>query len=229
MNYSTIKKTAIAASLVAALGYTEVQAQTPTVFGGRSQYRTWSIGLQGGITTPNVIIGGQNAFGQKVGYFQNKVGEYYGLTIRKQFSHLFGLELEGNRGKIKTYNHDLAGAELGSGGGSGFGTTLTPTDDAKSAVTSVNWAASLNGVFQLGTIDFLRRENAVNFYAKVGLGAFAFNPVQYSGSNFDGTVVYNNKGNWGEEIFGDREKVGDRDYRLGMYVPVGVGAKFKLF
>lgn len=215
MNYSTIKKTAIAASLVAALGYTEVQAQTPTVFGGRSQYRTWSIGLQGGITTPNVIIGGQNAFGQKVGYFQNKVGEYYGLTIRKQFSHLFGLELEGNRGKIKTYNHDLSGpASEGPHG-------------ASSAITTVNWAGSLNGVFQLGTIDFLRRENAVNFYAKVGLGAFAFNPVQYSDNEFN-TVVYDNKGKWGDKLFGDRDAVGDRDYRLGMYVPVGVGAKFKL-
>ncbi|HLR49401.1 MAG TPA: hypothetical protein VK076_02385, partial [Candidatus Sphingobacterium stercoripullorum] len=103
MNYSTIKKTAVAASLVAAIGFADVaQAQSPTVFGGRSQYRTWSIGLQGGVTTPNVVIGGQNGFGQKVGYFQNKVGEYYGLTVRKQFSHLFGLELEANRGKIKT-------------------------------------------------------------------------------------------------------------------------------
>ena len=229
MNYSTIKKTAVAASLVAALGFAETaQAQTPTVFGGRSQYRTWSIGLQGGITTPNVLIGGQNAFGQKVGYFQNKVGEYYGLTIRKQFSHLFGLELEGNRGKIKTYNHELAGAELGSGGGSGFGSALNPTNNAKSAVTSVNWAASLNGVFQLGTIDFLRRENAVNFYAKVGLGVLAYNPVQYANNDFTGAVVYNNEGNWGDEIFGDRQTVGDRDNRLGMYVPVGVGAKFKL-
>ncbi|MGO1648726.1 MAG: OmpA family protein, partial [Sphingobacterium sp.] len=113
MNYSTIKKTAVAASLVAALGFAETaQAQTPTVFGGRSQYRTWSIGVQGGITTPNTILGGSNPFGQKVGYFQNKVGEYYGLTVRKQFSHLFGLELEGNRGKIKTYNHDVSGPAL---------------------------------------------------------------------------------------------------------------------
>src|SRR5690606_36614487 len=182
---------------------------------GRGQYRTWSIGVQGGITTPNVLIGGNNAFGQKVGYFQNKVGEYYGLTVRKQFSHLFGLELEGNRGKIKTYNHDLSGpASEGPHG-------------ASSAITTVNWAGSLNGVFQLGTIDFLRRENAVNFYAKVGLGALAFNPVQYSDNEFN-TVVYDNKGNWGDELFGDREAVGDRDYRLGMYVPVGVGAKFKL-
>ncbi len=217
MNYSTIKKTAVAASLVAALGFAETaQAQTPTVFGGRSQYRTWSIGVQGGITTPNTIIGGNNAFGQKVGYFQNKVGEYYGLTVRKQFSHLFGLEVEANRGKIKTYNHNVSGPALENAGG------------ATSAVTDVNWAASLNGVFQLGTIDFLRRENAVNFYAKVGLGALAYNPVQYAKNDFTGTVVYDNKGKVGEDVFGDREFKGDRDYRLGMIVPVGVGAKFKL-
>ena len=217
MNYSTIKKTAVAASLVAAIGFADVaEAQTPTVFGGRSQYRTWSIGLQGGITTPNTVIGGQNAFGQKVGYFQNKVGEYYGLTIRKQFSHLFGLELEGNRGKIKTFNHDLSGPAKENSLG------------ATSAETEVNWAGSLNGVFQLGTVDFLRRKNSVNFYAKVGLGVLAYNPVQYANNDFTGTEVYNNKGNWGEELFGDREKVGDRDFRLGMYVPVGVGAKFKL-
>src|SRR5690606_25143119 len=219
-------KTAIAAPLVAAIGSAENPQAQAQVFGGRSQYRTWSIGVQDGITTPKVIIGGQNAFGKKVGYFQNKVGEYYGLTVRKQFSHLFGLELEGNRGRIKTYNHDLyvndatgAGFEVGSGDGSG---------QANSAVTTVNWSGSLNGVFQLGTIDFLRRENAVNFYAKVGLGVMAFNPVQYDNNTFDGAVVFDNKGNWGDEIFGDREPVGDRDYRLGMYVPVGVGAKFKL-
>ena len=218
MNYSTIKKTAVAASLVAALGYADVaQAQTPTVFGGRSQYRTWSIGLQGGITTPNAIVGGSNAFGDRVGLFQNKVGEYYGLTVRKQFSHLFGLELEGNRGSIKTYNHEVANPAREE---NNLG--------ALSAKTAVNWAASVNGVFQLGTIDFLRRENAVNFYAKVGLGVLANNPVQYANNEFGGGEVFNNKGSWGQEIFGDREITGDRDYKLTAYVPVGVGVKFKL-
>ncbi|MEN5233335.1 OmpA family protein [Sphingobacterium faecium] len=215
MNYSTIKKTAVAASLVAALGFADV-AQAQTVFGGRSQYRTWSIGVQGGITTPNVLIGGSNNFGQKVGYFQNKVGEYYGLTVRKQFSHLFGLELEGNRGSIKTYNHDVSGPKAENALG------------AQSAKTDVNWAASLNGVFQLGTIDFLRRENSVNFYAKVGLGVLANNPVQFKNNEFGGGEVYNNEGKWGSEIFGDRENTGDRDFKLSAYVPVGVGAKFKL-
>ncbi|MCW2261899.1 MULTISPECIES: OmpA family protein [Sphingobacterium] len=215
MNYSTIKKTAVAASLVAALGFADV-AQAQTVFGGRSQYRTWSIGVQGGITTPNALVGGSNNFGQKVGYFQNKVGEYYGLTVRKQFSHLFGLELEGNRGKVKTFNKNNA-----------VESTKWLSGGAKSAETEVNWAASLNGVFQLGTIDFLRRENSVNFYAKVGLGVMASNPVQFANNDFTG-AEYSNKGKWGEEIFGDREKVGDRDFKLSAYVPVGVGAKFKL-
>ncbi len=216
MNYSTIKKTAVAATLVAALGFAGT-AQAQQVFGGRSQYRTWSIGVQGGITTPNNVIGGGNAFGQKVGYFQNKVGEYYGLTVRKQFSHLFGLEVEANRGKIKTYNHDLSGPAIENSRG------------ARSVETSVNWAASLNGVFQLGTIDFLRRENAVNFYAKVGLGAMAYNPVQYANNDFSGTVVYDNSGKWGEGIIGDRDKNDDgRDNKLTAFVPVGVGAKFKL-
>ncbi|MDR0264386.1 MAG: OmpA family protein [Sphingobacterium sp.] len=220
MNYSTIKKTAVAATLVAALGFAGT-AQAQQVFGGRSQYRTWSIGVQGGITTPNAVIGGNNNFGQKVGYFQNKVGEYYGLTVRKQFSHLFGLEVEANRGKIKTYNHDQSGPAFEAGSGSNLGR-------AQSAETKVNWAASLNGVFQLGTIDFLRRENSVNFYAKVGIGAFAYNPTQFSNNDFGGTVVYDQK--WGEDILGDRSPSNprDKDYRLGMIVPVGVGAKFKL-
>ena len=217
MNYSTIKKTAVAASLVAALGFAEhAQAQTPTVFGGRSQYRTWSIGVQGGITAPGVLTGGSNPFGQKVGYFQNKVGEYYGLTVRKQFSHLFGLELEGNRGRIKTYNHNVSGPATENSLG------------ARSAEVDVNWAASLNGVFQLGTIDFLRRENAVNFYAKVGFGVMASNPVQFANNDFTGSEVYNQKGQWGEEIFGDREATGDRDYKLSGFIPVGLGVKFKL-
>lgn len=216
MNYSTIKKTAVAASLVAALGFAETaQAQDSQVFGGRSQYRTWSIGVQGGIATPGVITGGTNAFGQKVGVFKHKVGEYYGLTVRKQFSHLFGLELEGNRGRIKAYNNDVQGAKIENAQG------------AQSVISTIPWAGSLNGVFQFGTVDFLRRENALNFYAKVGFGVLANNPVQYTNNDFTGTEVNNYSGNWGENPF-SRERQGDRDYKLTTYVPVGVGVKFKL-
>ena len=221
MNYSTIK-TAVACALVAAFGLTEtVQAQEPTVFGGRSQYRTWSIGVNGGFTTPSVLIGGSNAFGQKVGYGQYKLREYYGLTVRKQLSSWFGIEGAINRGRIFAHNENGLKTYIDAG---------WPNVDPngyESAETSVQYAMSLNGVFQLATIDFLRRENAVNFYASVGYGVLAANPVLYTdadGSNgaWDASDAY------GEGTWGDRDSKTDRKYRREAYIPVGVGVKFKL-
>ncbi|MEC3880631.1 OmpA family protein [Parapedobacter sp. 10938] len=223
MNYSTIK-TAVACSLVAAFGLTDtVQAQEPTVFGGRSQYRTWSIGVNGGFTTPSVIIGGSNAFNQKVGFGEYKLREYYGITVRKQLSSWFGLEAAANRGRIFTYNNNGVGntySFAAANGTSGAG-------PFQSAETSVQYAASLNGVFQLATIDFLRRENVVNFYASVGYGLIAFNPVGYTDA--DGSSgAWDNTGAWGEEFPGERTGAHDRDFKRETYIPVGVGVKFKL-
>ncbi len=218
MNYSTIK-TAVACSLVAVFGATEVaQAQEPAVFGGRSQYRTWSIGVNGGFTTPSVLVGGSNAFSQKVGFGEYKLREYYGLTVRKQFSNWFGLEAAANRGRIFAHNNN--GLET-------YIDQAYSTNAFQSAETSVQYAASLNGVFQLATIDFLRRENAVNFYASVGYGVMAFNPVLYTDA--DGSAgAWDNKGNWGEEFPGERAEVHSRDFKREAYIPVGVGFKFKL-
>src|SRR5690606_15318906 len=220
MNYSTIK-TAVACSLVAAFGLTDTaQAQEPTVFGGRSQYRTWSIGVNGGFTTPAVLVGGSNAFGQKVGFGQYKLREYYGLTIRKQLSSWFGLEAAANRGRIFAHNEQGLKTYIQNGwgaDGTGF----------ESAETSVQYALSLNGVFQLATIDFLRRENAVNFYASVGYGVLAANPVLYPDADGSGTA-WDAQGTYGEGSWGDRELSADRDYRREAYIPVGVGVKFKL-
>jgi OOP family OmpA-OmpF porin len=223
MNYSTIK-TAVACSLVAVLGLTDtVQAQEPTVFGGRSQYRTWTIGVNGGITTPSVIIGGSNAFGQKVGFGQYKLREYYGITVRKQMSSWFGIEGAINRGRIFAHNEKGLKTFIEPG-------WTNPTPNAagyESAETSVQYAASLNGVFQLATIDFLRRENAVNFYASVGYGLMAFNPVLYTDK--DGTQgAWDASDSYGENSWGERDLTADRSFRREAYIPVGVGVKFRL-
>ena len=216
MNYSTIK-TAIACSLVAALGFAETaQAQEPTVFGGRSQYRTWTIGVNGGFTSPAVLVGGSNSFGKEVGFFDYKIREYYGISLRKQFSSWFGLEGAINRGRIFAHNEN------------GLKTTTDlwngmSTNQYESAETSIQYNASLNGVFQLATIDFLRRENAVNFYASVGLGLMAYNPVLYTDADAS-QGEWDNKGNWGQ----DSENTGDNDFKKATNIPVGVGVKFKL-
>ena len=57
MNYSTFKKS-VALSLVSLVAVGAANAQTtPTpakVFGGSGQYNTWSIGINAGVTAPNV-------------------------------------------------------------------------------------------------------------------------------------------------------------------------------
>lgn len=223
MNYSTIKK-AVACSLVASLGVAGVaQAQDAKVFGGRSQYRTWSIGINGGITSPNVIVGGSNAFGNKVGFFEHPVREYYGLNVRKQFSSWFGLQFDANRGRIFAHNSVPTGTDfLPDYSGTGGPGRL----QVESAETSVEYAFSLNGVFQLATIDFLRRENSVNFYASAGIGVLGFNAVGYANNDGTGTS-WNNSGNWGESAT-DRELQGDRSNVHETFIPVGLGLKFKL-
>ncbi|WP_353184344.1 OmpA family protein, partial [Parapedobacter lycopersici] len=181
--------------------------------------RTWTIGVNGGFTTPSVLVGGSNSFGKEVGFGEYKLREYYGISLRKQFSSWFGLEGNINRGRIFAHNEE------------GLKTTIDPWNapglpanlDYESAETSVQYSASLNGVFQLATIDFLRRENAVNFYASVGLGLLAYNPVLYTDAD-GSTGEWNNKGNWGE----DSQNVGDNDFKKATNIPVGVGIKFKL-
>ncbi len=92
MNYSTLKK-ALVFSLVALLGLGEVSvAQDATsssakVFGGRAQYRTWSLGVNAGVLAPVVMVGGTNDFSN----WSPTLG--YGLTLRKQLDHIFGVQL----------------------------------------------------------------------------------------------------------------------------------------
>lgn len=196
MNYSTIK-TAAVCLLVSVFGLTEVaKAQEPTVFGGRSQYRTWSIGVNGGIHLPTSVFGPggsplHNGIDDPWDY--NKVREFYGIQVRKQFSNWFGLQADVTRGRVMGWNKDVvAGAPYNS------------------AVANMDYAASLNGVFQLATIDFLRRENVVNFFATAGLGYQEFVTTQYVGNNGTGSV-------YADDL---------KDCEL--FVPVGIGVKFKL-
>jgi len=151
MNYSTIKKAALALSLVAAVGYADVaNAQEPAkVFGGRSQYRTWSIGLNAGALTPSVILGGYNDQSKP------EVTLGYGANIRKQFSPHFSVQADFLKGTIKASNEPSPNNETDRTWGNTYETDL-------------NWQTGLTGNFHFGAIDFLRRENVVGFYLSAG-------------------------------------------------------------
>jgi OOP family OmpA-OmpF porin len=198
MNYSTLKK-AFVFSLVALLGLIEVSnaqdatSSTAKVFGGRGQYRTWNFGINAGILAPHVVVGGIND------YNKSNFNLGYGFSLRKQLGHSFGLELAGVRGKLSGEN-DATVAPLNPGSYAKFETDLA-------------MAASLSAVVNVATIDFLQRENAINFIAKVGYGTSRYAPL----------VPFNWKGRAGEY-----DGTGTNKYVKEQFIPVGAGVKFKV-
>jgi OOP family OmpA-OmpF porin len=197
MNYFTIKKV-VALSLLSVLGITAANAQDASssakVFGGSSQYRTWSVGLNAGVLAPVVATGGTNDFDN----WDANLG--YGATLRKQLGHAFGIEASFLGGKLSGDN-DVA------------------QFDRLSYETKLSFSGALSAVVNVATADFLKRENAVNFTVKAGygLGAYKWTKV-ISGSNTDLTPA-------GGYKYGTN---GKHDNTHEAFIPVGVGAKFKI-
>jgi len=166
MNYSTIKKAALACTLVAAIGYADVaNAQEPAkVFGGRSQYRTWSIGVNAGALSPAVVIGGLRDNSHP------EITLGYGANIRKQFSPHFSMQADFLRGSL-----EASGEPSEVNGNWQYGEPYK---------TDLNWQTGLTGNFHFGAIDFLRRENSVGFYLSAGYNIANYEVVE--GPNVDG-------------------------------------------
>jgi len=212
MNYPNLKKT-VALSLAAAFAITANAQDTPApssakTFGGKSQFRTWTLSINGGASLPAVITGGTNDFNRNVEFGEFTPGLYYGLGLRKQFGSVFGLQANAYRGNVISYNKN-SGTSLTGGSG-----------PFSSANTQVQYDVNLSGVFNVASIDFLNRANAINFYGSVGYGLIAYNPVVYRSYDVAAGSV-DNKGRYGDP--GD-----NNDYIKEMYIPVGVGVKFKL-
>jgi OOP family OmpA-OmpF porin len=202
MNYSTLKK-GVVASLVVLMGVTSLAnaqdapatSSSAKVFGGRAQYRTWSLGINAGVLAPVNAIGGTNDFTN----WDVNLG--YGVSLRKQLGHAFGLEANVFRGKLSATNKDAVGGVR---------------NGTKEFETEVQYAVDLRGVANVATVDFLRRENAVNFFVTAGYGIMAYNPKV---TLANGTVT-NNKGKYGDTR--------DKDFIREAYIPVGAGVKFKV-
>ncbi|MBB5620243.1 OOP family OmpA-OmpF porin [Pedobacter cryoconitis] len=203
MNYSTLKK-GLAVSFVAVMGVTTLaSAQTDStstsssakVFGGRGQYRTWSIGVNAGVLSPFVAIGGSNDFKNA------DVNLGYGVSLKKQLGHAFGLEGNIFRGKVSGSNKDMPGGQQGG---------ITNFE------TQIGYAADIRGVVNVATVDFLRRENSVNFFVTVGYGLVAYAPKV---TTVGGAVT-----DWKDKA-GDSH---DKKYVKEAYIPVGAGVKFKV-
>ncbi|HVW94777.1 MAG TPA: OmpA family protein [Mucilaginibacter sp.] len=214
MNYSTLKKTVVLSFVsLMAVGFASAQtdststmssgAGTAKLFGGAGQYNTWSIGLNVGVTAPSVLTGGVNRFNRS----QPNLG--FGLSIKDQLSHAFGLQLDLHGGTLKgkqDQNPDLTRDPHAV-------TTVTDvyTGVAYEGFKTKFWSGSLSGVVNFGNISFLHRANSVNFFGSAGFGYIMYNPAPSTDLTNYTPTWKDVSGHWTKNVF----------------IPVGVGVKFR--
>ncbi|MFC5284171.1 OmpA family protein [Pedobacter alpinus] len=182
--------------LVSATTFAQEKSATATqakTFGGREQYKTFSIGVSAGVLAPVVVIGGSNDFTN----WNTDFG--YSVYLKKQLFHSFGLQGSLLFGNLSGDNTDAPNGLQGN---------------YKSFDTKIAYAADFKGVLNLGSINFMRKENAVNFTASAGLGLMAYAPSYVNAAN--ATIDWKGKAE------------GGKDYIREAYFPIGVGTKFKL-
>lgn len=137
---------------------------------GTKQFRTFSVGVNGGALAPVAGIGGSNDFTK----WQTTFG--YGFYLKNQFTHNVALQADFLRGTLKANNDNL----LGNGGH-----TSNPYSSFK---TDLHWAASLSAVFTFGNINWLSDKNSVVPYISIGGGLASYNPTLFTagdGSSID--------------------------------------------
>jgi OOP family OmpA-OmpF porin len=119
------------------------------VFGGASQYRTWSVGVNVGVTSAQLPF-----FNNSTNNFKAALG--YGADLKDQLTHSFALQLNYYGGKVTgSSDNDFKG-------GSWFSTKFN--------------SASLSGVLDIGSISFLKRQSGIILYASAGLGMDFYKP-----------------------------------------------------
>lgn len=144
------------AGLLAAVGVlsaTQLIAQAPPVndvkpFAPETEYRTWSIGVHGGLLNQSNLIGLRRRF-DKV---EHNFG--YGLYVKRQILPGFGIQAEYVGGKV-------AGAYEGNN---------------NTFETKLPWSVALSAHVTLANINWRYRQGVIKPYLNLGLGALGFEP-----------------------------------------------------
>ncbi|SDZ81025.1 OmpA-OmpF porin, OOP family [Arachidicoccus rhizosphaerae] len=176
-----------------------------TPFSGVSDYRTWSLGAFGGVSLPVTPFG--NDF-KRLG--MDQLSAIYGLSLKKQIYHGFGLQLDVMRGQVKGHNKSDQYAWILQD----MGDVVRTADNFK---TDIDLATSLSGVFTLGTINWLNKQATVLPYISAGGGYMRFHTKVGAGD--DAYTYVSNKGVTTQT---------KPDASTAFYIPVGVGAKFNV-
>ncbi|WP_316814913.1 OmpA family protein [Pedobacter nyackensis] len=148
---SKITKTALVLSLVGLSSQLFAQDQSAGRFSEKS-FRTWSVGVHGGILSQNTIFNGKERDFQSANEGKS-IG--YGAFIKKQIFPSLGLQADFLRGKME-------GLRSNNGLGGYIGNS--------SYETKIEWSAALTAVYNIANIN-INNENAVLIpYVKAGAG-----------------------------------------------------------
>ena len=132
-------------------------AQTP--FSGSSQFRKFSIGINGGALAPSNLLGGYNDFTKSI------ITLGYGANLKYQLNHYLAIQADFLRGKVKGDNSN----PLGDGESADFRPVYA-------FETDLNYSATLNAVFTFGNVNWLKRQTIVLPYFSVGGGLAGYKP-----------------------------------------------------
>lgn len=134
-------------------------------FSGDNAFRTWSIGVSGGVLTPYTIFGSN----RKQDFTSPNAELGYGAYIKKQILPSFGIQADFFAGKL-TGDHS------------------NPNDAGevfKSFSTKIQYAVSLSANYTLANINWHYKKTAIQPYFTLGVGTMGYKPVL---TYADGTV-----------------------------------------
>jgi OmpA-OmpF porin, OOP family len=138
---------------------TKTQITTVKPLSGAAGFRTWSIGINGGVLAPVAGVGGSNDFTK----WMPTLG--YGAYIKYQATHVLGFQIDYVGGTLQGNNDKV----LGDG-------TLR-TGPYTAYKTDLHYAASFSAVYSFTNINWLSRRNIIVPYVSLGAGLAGYDPV----------------------------------------------------
>lgn len=126
-------------------------------FSSDDSFRTWSIGVSGGVLTPYTILGRN----KQQDFTKQKANLGYGAYIKKQLTSGFALQLDYMGGKLGGENSQT----------NAFGTRWDSYE------TKMPYAISLSGNLSIGSITWRHNQNFIQPYVTAGIGTMHYTPV----------------------------------------------------
>jgi OOP family OmpA-OmpF porin len=127
-----------------------------------NKYRTWSVGISTGISTPYTLIG----YNSRQDFTSPDVQLGYGIYVKDQLTHGFGLQADIFAGKLKA---DHAQQRFANNA------YIYSSFDTK-----VNWSVSVSGNFTIAHIYNKRHQGIIEPYLSLGLGLMSYTPTLHS-------------------------------------------------